>query len=86
MILFDPFCILQTFWELGPISILLLEPLKTTFVNRHFLCEALILLLEPFITKFKISFWNCILLLLPEIVKEFIIPLTIREQLLLSKV
>jgi hypothetical protein len=46
---------------------------------------ALILLEEPFIIKFKISFWKIILLLLPEMVKELMAPLIIKVELFLSK-
>ena len=73
---------LQTFWEFGPTSTLLLEPLKTTFDKTQFLCDALILLCEPFTIKFKISFLNVILLLFPDIVKEFIEPFIIKVELL----
>ena len=85
MLLF-PFWILYTFCEFGPISILLFEPLKTTFVKIQFLCEAFILLFEPLITKFNISFWNVILFPLPDIVKELIEPFTIKTELFLLKV
>jgi hypothetical protein len=42
------------------------------------------LLEEPFIIKFKISFWNIILLELPDIVKELIGSLIIKVELFLS--
>ena len=72
---------LQTFCEFGPTSILLLEPLKTTFDKTQFLCDALILLCEPFIIKFNISFLNVILLLFPDIVNELIEPFIIKVEL-----
>jgi len=83
--LFIPFWMLQTFWLFCFTSILLFEPLKTTLDKKHFLCVAFILLEEPFIIKFKISFWKIILLLLPEMVKELMAPLIIKVELFLSK-
>ena len=82
--LFIPFWILQTFWLLGLTSILLFEPLKTTLDKYDLLWVAFILLEEPFIIKFKISFWNIILLELPDIVKELIGSLIIKVELFLS--
>jgi len=72
---------LQTFCEFGPTSILLLEPLKTTFDKTQFLWDAFILLWEPFIIKFNISFLNVILLLFPDIVNELIEPFIIKVEL-----
>jgi hypothetical protein len=72
------------FWLFGLTSILLFEPLNTTFDKYAFLWVAFILLEEPFIIKFNISFWNIILLLFPEIVKELIVSLIIKVELFLS--
>ena len=54
--------------------------LNTTLDKTQFLCDALILLCEPFTIKFKISFLNVILLLFPDIVKEFIEPFIIKVE------
>ena len=75
---------LHTFWLLGFTSILLFEPLNTTLDKYDFLWVAVILLDEPFIIKSNISFWNIILLLLPEIVRELIVSLIIKVELFLS--
>ena len=82
--LFIPFWILQTFWLLGLTSNLLFDPLKTTFDKYALLWVANILLQEPFIIKFKISFWNIILFELPNMVRELIGSLTIKVELFLS--
>ena len=77
---------LHTFREFDPISILLLDPLKTTFVKIQFLWDAFILLFEPLIIKFNISFLKVIILLHPDIVRELIEFFTIKVELILLKV
>ena len=72
------------FWLFGLTSILLFEPLNTTFDRYAFLWVAFILLEEPFIIKFKISFWKITLLLLPEMVNELIDSFINKVELFLS--